>query len=42
MVLSLDNSRQNVEDHTKDYAKVSRWICVFLDLFKKKENHTHG
>ncbi len=37
MVLSLDNSRQNVEDHTKDYyAKVSLWICVFLDLFQNK------
>lgn len=41
MVLSLDNSRQNVEDHTKDYVKVSRWICVFLDLFLKKENHNY-
>jgi hypothetical protein len=42
MVLSLDNSRQNVEDHTKDYAKVSLWICIFLDLFKKRRNQNHG
>jgi hypothetical protein len=37
MVLSLDNSRQNVGDHTKDFAKVSLWICVFVDLLLKKK-----
>jgi hypothetical protein len=33
MVFCLGNSKQNVESHLKDYAKVVFHTCVLLELF---------